>query len=155
VEKPGIFFQKLGRNPLPEEIAAEMGFPLKEVLRMMRIGGEPVSLETPVGDDREGCLGDFVEDARFPSPSEDAIQEDLRTQIRKTLATLPPREEKVIRLRFGVGERHDQTLEELGTQFSITKERVRQIEGSALRKLRVQRRKLTGESGMAGGSPNI
>lgn len=128
--------QKLGRAPRPEEIAAETETPLKEVLRIIRIGGEPVSLETPMGEEGESCLADLVEDERSPSPLEGVIQEDLRTQVRKALATLTPREEKVVRLRFGVGESRDHTLEELGEQFSITRERVRQIEGKVLRKLR-------------------
>lgn len=128
--------QKLGRESLPAEIAAEMDLPVKEVLRMVGIGGEPVSLETPVGEEGESCLADFVEDERSPSPLEGVIREDLRTQMRKALATLPPREEKVVRLRFGVGEARDYTLEELGERFSITRERIRQIEAKTLRKLR-------------------
>ncbi|MBI4528554.1 MAG: sigma-70 family RNA polymerase sigma factor, partial [Deltaproteobacteria bacterium] len=96
-------FQKLGREPLSEEIAAEMGLPLKDVRRLMRISGELVSLETPIGDEKDSWLGDFVEDKHIPRPSEEAIEADLRTQIRKALATLPPRQEKVIRFRFGVG----------------------------------------------------
>ncbi|MBI4527461.1 MAG: sigma-70 family RNA polymerase sigma factor [Deltaproteobacteria bacterium] len=147
-------FPKLGREPLPEEIAAEVGLPPKEVQRMMGIGGEPVSLETPLGEEGESCLADFVEDRRSPSPLEEVIQEDLRLQLRKVLATLPPREEKVVRLRFGVGESHEHTLEELGTQFSITRERVRQIEGKILRKLRFPRRKLTDKSRPARGLSN-
>jgi RNA polymerase primary sigma factor len=113
-----------------------MGIPLKDVRRLMRIMGEPVSFETPIGDDGDGCLGDFVEDKRIPKPSEEAIEADLRTKIRKALATLPPREEKVICLRFGVGEARDYTLEALGGKFSVSRERIRQIESSALRKLR-------------------
>ncbi len=127
---------KLRRDPLPEEIAAEMGLPLKEVRRTIRIVGEPVSLETPIGNDGESCLTDFVEDKHVPKPAEEAIQADLRAQIRKALATLPPRQEKVIRMRFGVGEARDYTLEELGEKFSLTRERVRQIEEKSLRKLR-------------------
>ncbi|MBI4489013.1 MAG: sigma-70 family RNA polymerase sigma factor [Deltaproteobacteria bacterium] len=129
-------FQKLGREPLPEEIAAEMDLPLKEVHRIIGIGGEPVSLETPIGFEGESCLADFVEDKQIARPSEETIQEDLRTKIRKALASLSPREEKVIRLRFGVGEAHDHTLEELGERFAITRERIRQIEGKVLRRLR-------------------
>ena len=130
--------QRLGREPLPEEIAAEMGLPLKEVRRTIRIVAEPVSLETPIGDAGESCLTDFVEDKHVPKPAEEAIQADLRAQIRKALATLPPRQEKVIRMRFGVGEARDYTLEELGEKFSLTRERVRQIEEKSLRKLRSQ-----------------
>jgi RNA polymerase primary sigma factor len=128
--------EKLKREPLLEEIAAEMGIPLREVCRLMRIGGEPVSLETPVGDNGESSLGDFVEDKHIPKPSEEAIEADLRTKLRKALATLPPRQEKVIRFRFGVGEARDYTLAELGEKFSISRERIRQIEENALRKLR-------------------
>jgi len=130
--------EKLKRDPLPEELAAEMGIPLKEVRRLMRIGGEPVSLETPIGDDGDSCLGGFVEDKHIPKPSEEAIEGDLRAKIRKALAILPPRQEKVIRMRFGVGEARDYTLEELGEKFSLTRERVRQIEEKSLRKLRSQ-----------------
>ncbi len=128
--------EKLKREPLPEEIAAEMGIPLREVCRLMRIGGEPVSLETPVRDNGESSLGDFVEDKHIPKPSEEAIEADLRTKLRKALVTLPPRQEKVIRFRFGVGEARDYTLAELGEKFSISRERIRQIEENALRKLR-------------------
>lgn len=128
--------QKLGREPLPEEIATEMGMPLREVRRLMRLGEEPVSLETPVGDDGESSLGDFVEDKRIPKPSEHAIEADVRTKIRAALATLPPRQEKVIRLRFGVGEDRDYTLAELGEKFFVSRERIRQIEEETLRELR-------------------
>ena len=115
-----------------------MGLPLKEVRRTIRIVEEPVSLETPIGNDGERCLTDFVEDKHVPKPAEEAIQADLRAQIRKALTTLPPRQEKVIRMRFGVGEARDYTLEELGEKFSLTRERVRQIEEKSLRKLRSQ-----------------
>lgn len=128
--------EKLKRQPLPEELAAETGLPLKEIRRLMRIGAEPVSLETPIGDEGESSLTDFVEDKHVPKPAEEAIQADLRAQIRKALATLPPRQEKVIRMRFGVGEARDYTLEELGEKFSLTRERVRQIEEKSLRRLR-------------------
>ncbi len=127
---------KLKRTPSPEELAAETGLPLKDVRRLMRIQGEPLSPETPIGDEKDRCLGDLVEDKHTPRPVEDAIESDLRTKIRKALATLPPREEKVIRFRSGVGEPRDYTLEELGEKFSISRERVRQIEQQVLRKLR-------------------
>ncbi len=127
---------KLKRDPLPEELAAETGLPLKDVRRFLRIGAEPVSLETLIGDERDSWLGNFVEDKHVPKPAEEAIQADLRAQIRKALATLPPRQEKVIRMRLGVGEARDYTLEELGEKFSLTRERVRQIEEKSLRKLR-------------------
>jgi len=127
---------KLKREPLPEEIAAEAGLSLKEVCRIIGVVADPVSLETPIGDGKDSWLGDFVEDKHVPKPAEEAIQADLRAQIRKALATLPPRQEKVIRMRLGVGEARDYTLEELGEKFSLTRERVRQIEEKSLRKLR-------------------
>jgi len=128
--------QKLGREPTPEEIAAAMELPLRELRRVIRIVGEPVSLATPIGSEGESSLADFVEDKLTPKPSDEAMQADLHAQIRKALAVLPPREEKVVRLRFGVGEDRDYTLEELGEKFSITRERIRQIEQKALRRLR-------------------
>jgi len=127
---------KLKRAPLPEELATETGLPLKDVRRSMRIGAEPVSLETPIGDEKDSWLGDFVEDKRIPKPSEEAIEADLRTKILKALATLPPRKEKVVRLRFGLGEARDYTLAELGEKFFICRERIRQIEAETLRELR-------------------
>lgn len=136
-----FLLKKLGREPLPQEIAAEMGLPVHEVLKVARIGGEPVSLETPIGDDDESSLADFIEDKNVPKPSEEAIEEDVRMEIRKSLATLPPRLEAVLRLRFGVGESRDHTLEELGERFSLTRERIRQIEQKALRTLRFRGRR--------------
>jgi RNA polymerase primary sigma factor len=127
---------KLKREPLPEEIAAEAGLSLKEVRRIIRVVAEPVSLETPIGDEKDSWLGDFVEDKRIPKPSEEAIEADLRTKILKALATLPPRKEKVVRLRFGLGEARDYTLAELGEKFFICRERIRQIEAETLRELR-------------------
>ena len=129
-------FQKVGREPLPAEIAAEMGLPVKDVLAIMRIGAEPVSLETPIGEDNESSLGDLVEDKFIPRPAEEAIESDIRAEIRKALAVLPPRQETVLRYRFGIGESRDYTLEELGERFSLTRERIRQSEQNALRKLR-------------------
>ncbi len=128
--------RKLGRDPTPQEVAAEAGIELDDVKRMMSIVGEPVSLETPIGDEGESSLADFVEDRRLAGPMDEAIQSNVRQEIRKALATLPPRQEKVIRLRFGVGEKRDYTLEELGEKFSVTRERIRQIEATALRRLR-------------------
>ncbi|MBI2985675.1 MAG: sigma-70 family RNA polymerase sigma factor [Deltaproteobacteria bacterium] len=128
--------QKLGRQPLPEEIAAEMGLTLKEVRRITRIVGEASSLQTPIGDEGERSLADFVENRHVPKPPEEVIQADLRTQVRKALAILPPRQEKVVRLRFGLGEVRDYTLEEVGEKFSVTRERIRQIEQKTLRTLR-------------------
>jgi RNA polymerase primary sigma factor len=128
--------RKLGREPRPEEIAGEMGLELDEVKRMLGLVGEPVSLNTPIGDDGESRLEDLVEDRHSPKPVDQAMDAHLHAQIRKALATLPPRQEKVIRMRFGVGEARDYTLEELGDKFSVTRERIRQIEATALRRLR-------------------
>jgi RNA polymerase primary sigma factor len=129
-------FQVLGREPLPEEIATEMDLPLKEVRRMMSIEGEAVSLDSPIGDEGETSLADFVEDRHIPKPPEEAIEADLDIQMKKALATLTPRQEAVLRLRFGIGELGDFTLKELAERFSLTRERIRQIEEKALRKLR-------------------
>ena len=127
---------KLKREPLPEEIVAETGLSLKEVRRIIGVVAKPVSLETPIGDEKDSSLGDFVEDKRIPKPAEEAIEADLRTKILKALATLPQRKEKVVRLRFGVGEVRDHTLAELGDKFSVSRERIRQIEAETLRELR-------------------
>lgn len=127
--------QRLGRQPLPQEVASEMGLPLQDVLKLIRIGGEPVSLETPIGDG-ESSLADFVEDRIVPKPSEEAAQTTLQKKVRKALAVLPPRQETVLRYRFGIGESRDYTLEELGERFLLTRERIRQIEQKALRTLR-------------------
>jgi RNA polymerase primary sigma factor len=128
--------EKLGRTPLPEEIAVEMGLSPMEVRRILRLAAEPLSLDTPIGDDEESRLADLVEDKKLIQPSESVIESNLRSEIRKALAILPPRQEKVVRLRFGVGEDRDYTLEELGERFSVTRERIRQIEATAIRKLR-------------------
>ena len=128
--------RKLGREPQPDEVATEMGLTADEIRRLMRIVKEPVSLETPMGDDEESRLGDFVEDKHVPKPLEETIHANLRDKVKKALATLPPREEAVLRYRFGIGEVRDYTLEELGERFSLTRERIRQIEQRALRKLR-------------------
>ena len=128
--------RKLGRDPQPDEVATEMGLTTDEIRRLMRIVKEPVSLETPMGDDEESRLGDFVEDKHIPKPLEQTIHANLRDKVKRVLATLPPREEAVLRYRFGIGEVRDYTLEELGERFSLTRERIRQIEQRALRKLR-------------------
>ncbi|MFQ5917477.1 MAG: sigma-70 family RNA polymerase sigma factor [Candidatus Binatia bacterium] len=128
--------QRLGREPLPEEIASEMDLPLKEIHRIIRREGPSVSLDSPIGDEGEGCLADFVEDQHMPKPQEEAMEANLRAQINEAIAILPPRQEAVLRLRFGIGEPHDYTLKEIGERFSLTRERVRQIEENALRKLR-------------------
>ncbi len=128
--------QELGREPTPEEIADKMEFPLEKVRKVSKIAKEPISLETPIGEEENSHLGDFIEDKKFMSPSEAAINLNLAEQTRKVLATLTPREEKVLRMRFGIGEKSDHTLEEVGKDFAVTRERIRQIEAKALRKLR-------------------
>src|ERR1700682_528743 len=131
-----LLVQRLGREPSPEEIAAQMEMPLDKVQKVLKIVKEPISLETPIGDEEESSLGDFVEDELAPSPVEAAIQGNLGEQTRKVLATLTPREEQILRMRFGIGQKTDYTLEEVGKQFAVTRERIRQIEAKALRKLR-------------------
>ncbi len=128
--------QETGRDPSPEEIAQRSELPVERVEMLLRLAKEPVSLETPVGDDDESRLGDFVEDERFPSPSDTVLSRDLQHRARDLLKTLTPREEKVIRMRFGLDEKTEHTLEEVGRDFEVTRERVRQIEGRALHKLR-------------------
>jgi RNA polymerase primary sigma factor len=128
--------QQLGREPSPEEIAVKMEMPLDKVRKVLRIVKEPVSLETPIGDEEESSLGDFVEDRQTVSPADAAVYTSLEEQTRKVLATLTPREEQILRMRFGIGEKSDYTLEEVGQRFAVTRERIRQIEAKALRKLR-------------------
>lgn len=130
--------QELGREPTPEEIAEKMELPEDKVRKVLKIAKEPISLETPIGDEDEGgsSLGDFIEDKTATNPSNAVMQMNLGEQTRKVLATLTPREEKVLRMRFGIGERSDHTLEEVGQDFEVTRERIRQIEAKALRKLR-------------------
>ncbi len=128
--------QELGREPSPEEIAAKMEISLDKVRRVLKIAREPISLETPIGEEEDSHLGDFIEDKKFMLPADAAINMNLAEQTRKILATLTPREEKVLRMRFGIGEKADHTLEEVGSDFSVTRERIRQIEAKALRKLR-------------------
>lgn len=130
--------QELGREPTPEEIAVKMELAEDKVRKVLKIAKEPISLETPIGDDEEGgsALGDFIEDKTATNPSNAVMQMNLGEQTRKVLATLTPREEKVLRMRFGIGERSDHTLEEVGQDFEVTRERIRQIEAKALRKLR-------------------
>ena len=127
--------QKLGREPTPDEIAEKMELPLDKVRKALRIAKEPISLETPIGEEEDSHLGDFIEDKSAISPSDAVISIDLAEQTRKVLATLTPREEKVLRMRFGIGEKSDHTLEEVGQDFEVTRERIRQIEAKALRKL--------------------
>ncbi|MCP4112082.1 MAG: RNA polymerase sigma factor RpoD [Desulfobacteraceae bacterium] len=128
--------QELGREPTPEEIAEKMEIPLEKVRKVLKIAREPISLETPIGEEEDSHLGDFIEDKKFMLPSDAAVSLNLAEQTRKVLATLTPREEKVLRMRFGIGEKADHTLEEVGQDFSVTRERIRQIEAKALRKLR-------------------
>ncbi|TLY28787.1 MAG: RNA polymerase sigma factor RpoD [Nitrospirae bacterium] len=128
--------QKLGREPTPEEIAERMELPLDKVRKILKIAREPISLETPIGEEEDSHLGDFIEDKKAISPLEAAIRYDLQRQINSSLETLTPREEKVLRKRFGIGESTDHTLEEVGQDFEVTRERIRQIEAKALRKLR-------------------
>lgn len=128
--------QDLGREPTPEEIADKMDLPVEKVRKVLKIGKEPISLETPIGEEEDSHLGDFIEDKSVISPAEAVISRNLAEQTRKVLATLTPREEKVLRMRFGIGEKSDHTLEEVGQDFDVTRERIRQIEAKALRKLR-------------------
>jgi len=128
--------QELGREPIPEEIAERMELPLEKVRRVLKIAKEPISLETPIGEEEDSSLGDFIEDKGVVSPLEAVIKGNLADQTSRVLATLTPREEKVLRMRFGIGEKSDHTLEEVGQDFAVTRERIRQIEAKALRKLR-------------------
>jgi len=128
--------QEMGKEPSPEEIAEKMDIPIDKVRRVLKIAKEPISLETPIGEEEDSHLGDFIEDKKFSIPSDAAIDFSLAEQTRKILATLTPREEKVLRMRFGIGEKSDHTLEEVGKDFTVTRERIRQIEAKALRKLR-------------------
>ncbi len=128
--------QEHGREPTPEEIAEKMEFPLEKVRKVLKIAKEPISLETPIGEEEDSHLGDFIEDKKIISPGEAVVNHNLGEQTRKVLTTLTPREEKVLRMRFGIGEKSDHTLEEVGRDFSVTRERIRQIEAKALRKLR-------------------
>ncbi|MCB0344364.1 MAG: RNA polymerase sigma factor RpoD [Bdellovibrionales bacterium] len=128
--------QDLGREPTPEEIAKRMDISVEKVRKVLKIAKEPISLETPIGEDADSHLGDFIEDKRVVSPSDAVVNINLQEQTRRVLATLTPREEKVLRMRFGIGEKSDHTLEEVGQNFDVTRERIRQIEAKALRKLR-------------------
>ena len=128
--------QELGREPTPEEIALKMEIPLDKVRKVQKIAKEPISLETPIGEEDDSHLGDFIEDKRVVSPANAVVNMNLQEQTRKVLSTLTPREEKVLRMRFGIGEKSDHTLEEVGQNFDVTRERIRQIEAKALRKLR-------------------
>jgi len=128
--------QELGRDPLPEEIAERMDYPLEKVKKVMRIAKEPISLETPIGDEEDSNLGDFIEDKRALAPADEVEHTKLGDQIQELLGELTSREEQVLRKRFGIGEKSDHTLEEVGKLFNVTRERIRQIEAKALRKLK-------------------
>jgi RNA polymerase primary sigma factor len=128
--------QEIGREPTPEEIADKMDMPLEKVRKVLKIAKEPISLETPIGEEEDSHLGDFIEDKKIMSPSDAVVCMNLSDQTRRVLSTLTPREEKVLRMRFGIGEQSDHTLEEVGQDFDVTRERIRQIEAKALRKLR-------------------
>jgi RNA polymerase primary sigma factor len=128
--------QEFGREPTPEEIAERMDFSLDKVRKVLKIAKEPISLDTPIGEEEDSYLGDFIEDKKVVAPAEAVVQLNLSEQTRKVLATLTPREEKVLKMRFGIDEKADHTLEEVGQNFDVTRERIRQIEAKALRKLR-------------------
>ena len=128
--------QELGREPMPEEIAERMELPVDKVRKILKIAKEPISLETPIGEEEDSHLGDFIEDKKAVNPADAVMNLNLTERTRRALATLTPREEKVLRMRFGIGEKADHTLEEVGQDFHVTRERIRQIEAKALRKLR-------------------
>jgi RNA polymerase primary sigma factor len=127
---------EIGREPGPEELAEKLGMPLEKVRKVLKIAKEPISLETPIGDEEDSHLGDFIEDKNAVLPIDAAIQANLRAATTRVLASLTPREERVLRMRFGIGMNTDHTLEEVGQQFNVTRERIRQIEAKALRKLK-------------------
>jgi len=128
--------QELGREPTPEEISLRMDIPVEKVRKVMKISREPISLDSPIGEEEDNHLGDFIEDKKTPSPADSVVRANLTEQMRKVLCSLGTREEKVLRMRFGIGEKSDHTLEEVGQEFKVTRERIRQIEAKALRKLR-------------------
>jgi RNA polymerase primary sigma factor len=128
--------QEYGREPTPEEIAQKIDLPVDKVRKVLKIAQEPISLETPIGEEEDSHLGDFIEDKGVVSPLEAVIGTNLGAQTREVLESLTPREKRVLELRFGIGDGHDHTLEEVGQQFDVTRERIRQIEAKALRKLR-------------------
>ena len=129
-----------GRDPTPEEIAEKMSLPLEKTRQILKIAREPISLESPIGEEDGRQLVDFIEDKKLILPSDAAVNLNLSEQIRKVLSTLTPREERVLRMRFGIGEKADHTLEEVGQEFTVTRERIRQIEAKAIRKLRHPKR---------------
>ena len=127
---------EIGREPTPEEVAEKVGMPLEKVRNVLKIAKEPLSLETPIGDEEDSHLGDFIEDKNAILPIDAAIQSNLRETTTRVLALLTPREERVLRMRFGIGMHTENTLAMVGQQFSLTRERIRQIEAKALRKLK-------------------
>jgi RNA polymerase primary sigma factor len=129
-------FSEIGREPTPEELAEKLHMPLEKVRKTLKIAKEPLSLETPIGDEGDSHLGDLIEDKNAILPIDAAIQSNLRETTTRVLASLTPREERIVRMRFGLGMNSDHTLEEVGQQFSLTRERIRQIEAKALRKLK-------------------
>ena len=131
-----LLLNEIGREPTPEEISKKLNMPLEKVRKVLKIAKEPVSLETPVGDEEDSHLGDFIQDDNAVIPIDAAINSNLRQTTTKILSSLTPREERVLRMRFGIGMNSDHTLEEVGQQFSVTRERIRQIEAKALRKLK-------------------
>jgi len=141
--------QETGREPTAEELADRVDLPVEKVQKVLKVVKQPVSLETPIGEEEDSTLGDFIEDPHLPGPPEAVMSARLKDQTRNALASLTPREEKVLRLRFGVGETRDLTLEEVGQQFEVTRERIRQIEAKALRKLRRPNRVSPGRAGVA------
>jgi RNA polymerase primary sigma factor len=128
--------QQNGREPTQEEIAEKMGMSLDKVEKILKITKKPISLETPIGEEENGRLEDFIEDKKVISPQDAAIRSNMAKRIQKVLSTLNEREEKILRMRFGIGEKHDHTLAEVGQYFELTRERIRQIEEKALRKLK-------------------
>jgi RNA polymerase primary sigma factor len=131
-----MMLHEIGREPTPDELAHRLEMPLEKVRKVLKIAKEPISLETPIGDEEDSYLGDFIEDKQAVIPLDAAIQSNLRETTTRVLSSLTPREERVLRMRFGIGMNTDHTLEEVGQQFSVTRERIRQIEAKALRKLK-------------------
>jgi len=129
-------FNEIGREPTPEELGKKLGMPMEKVQKVLQIVKEPLSLETPIGDEEDSHLGDLIADNNALQPIDATIQSDLRETTTRVLASLTPREERIVRMRFGLGMNSDHTLEEVGDQFSVTRERIRQIEAKALRKLK-------------------
>ena len=128
--------QELGREPTPEELSERLRMPLDKVRQTMKVAREPISLETPIGEEEDGHLGDLIEDEDAVQPLDAAIQSDLRDAVSRVLGSLTPREERILRMRFGIGTNPDHTLQEVGKVFSVTRERIRQIEAKALQKLK-------------------